>query len=101
MNVPEIKKVKQKFEEIKSAQHIQNWELPYENILSRLTAAIFFITPAENISMEQIAAGFAEYENFSWRENTEQKLSQLAYRITFSKEEKEKNTPVEHAGNNA
>jgi hypothetical protein len=92
MNVPEIKKVKQKFEEIKSAQHIQNWELPYENILSRLTAAI---------SMEQIAAGFAEYENFSWRENTEQKLSQLAYRITFSKEEKEKNTPVEHAGNNA
>lgn len=99
MNVPDIKKVKQKLEDLKNEQLLQNWELPYENILSRLTAAIFFITPADNVSMEQIATAFLEYENFSWRHNTEQKLSQLVYRVTFSKEEKDKNLQPDQAAN--
>ncbi|MNT16611.1 hypothetical protein D3C72_1517230 [compost metagenome] len=33
----------------------------------------------------------SKYLDFSFRENTEQKLSKMEYRITFSKEEKQKN----------
>ncbi len=46
-NVPEINLVKEHLDKLKSAGFINEWELPYENLLTRLTAAIFFLTPAD------------------------------------------------------
>lgn len=96
MHIPEIIEVKKILSDLKDEGFVTAWELPYENILTRLTAAIFFITPneADTSSLSTINKRFEAYPNFSFRENSERKLSQLKYRITFSIEEKEKNAAL-------
>ena len=91
MNVPEITEIKEKLEQLKSEKLIRNWELPYENILTRRSAALFFVTPKSKDKAEVVWKQLNAYENFSVRLNKEQKLSDLKYMITFSEEEKEKN----------
>jgi hypothetical protein len=91
MHVPEIIEVKELLENLKTKSIVASWELPYENILTRRSAALFFITPAGETEAEELWSALEKYENFSKRINHEQKLSALQYRITFSKEEKEKN----------
>lgn len=90
MNVPEINEVKSLLESLKNQRLIKSWELPYENLLTRRSAAIFFLTP-ESKRMEEIASQLSKYPNFSFRENTEKKLSTMEIRVTFSQEELEKN----------
>ena len=101
MNVPEITEVKEKLESLKTENLIKEWELPYENILTRRSAAIFFLTPAGEDKTDTIWKELSQYENFSARLNTEKKLSELQYRLTFSAEEKEQNaTANEVTANN-
>ncbi|MBN9384018.1 MAG: hypothetical protein J0H74_24920 [Chitinophagaceae bacterium] len=96
MFVKAINDVKETLESLKSSGVIKGWELPYENLLTRVTAAIFFVTPADSeAAATEIENALSEYENFSYRLNTEKKLSDLAWRVTFSKEEKEKNTKID------
>jgi ABC-type proline/glycine betaine transport system ATPase subunit len=83
MNVPEIMKIKNHLTELQVKELVKEWELPYENLLTRLPAAIFFVTPAGEEQMTAIINTLKNYPNFSCRENTEKKLSQLMYRITF------------------
>lgn len=92
MNVPEITEIKEKLEQLKSDGLIEKWELPYENILTRRSAALFFVTPKNEEKTEDIWSELNSYENFSSRLNEEKKLSDLAYVITFSEEEKQKAT---------
>lgn len=91
MHVPEIIEVKDHLEKLKNDGFISKWELPYENILTRRSAAIFFMTPSTEERVGEIANELNKYENFSFRPNSEKKLSTLEYRITFDLEEKEKN----------
>src|SRR5215213_6129616 len=93
MYVKEINEVKNNLEQLKTQGLIQAWELPYENLLTRLSAAIFFITPAgdDETSLGEVWAALEQYANFSFRVNHEKKLSGLQFRITFSEEEKQKN----------
>lgn len=93
MYVPEIIEVKEHLDRLKASNLIETWELPYENLLTRRSAAIFFLTPAGDTkaSFEKIQRELSKYDNFSSRLNEEKKLSSLQYRLTFSKEEKEKN----------
>ena len=83
LNVPEIIKVKTHLDQLQEKGLVKQWELPYENLLTRLSAAIFFLTPASEEQMETVTAELKQYPNFQCRENTEKKLSQLMYRITF------------------
>ena len=92
MNVPEITEIKEKLEQLKSDGLIEKWELPYENILTRRSAALFFVTPKNEEKTEDVWSELNSYENFSSRLNEEKKLSDLAYVITFSEEEKQKAT---------
>lgn len=94
MRVPEISQVKSYFEELQGQGLVKEWALPYENLLTRLNAAIFFFTPADEASVPAIEAKFGQYEHFSFRPNQEKRLSMLQYRVTFSAEEKEKNALV-------
>ncbi|OQP61112.1 hypothetical protein A3860_05180 [Niastella vici] len=89
MHVPDIIEVKEHLENLMKKGLIEKWELPYENILTRRTAAIFFITPVAEDKEESIWQELAKYENFSFRANKEKMLSELQYRLTFS-EEKQK-----------
>jgi len=92
MHIPEIIEVKEHLDRLKDSGILSAWELPYENLLTRRSAAIFFVTPAANDSGERIWQELDRYAEFSVRPNTEKKLSALDYRLTFSKEEKEKNS---------
>jgi len=90
MHIPEIIEVKEHLQLLKNGGMIRDWELPYEQLLTRRSAAIFFVTPNGNAT-DELWSGFEKFDNFSWRANEEKKLSSLEYRVTFSKEEKEKN----------
>ena len=82
-NVPEIKAVKRRLEALKDRDLIGNWELPYEEILTRITAAIFFITPTDKSKLSEIWDSLSDYEMLQYRPNEEKKLSQLEWRIEF------------------
>lgn len=90
MHVPEIIEVKEHLDKLKAAKTIDSWELPYENILTRRSAAIFFVDTSED-KLPELTNALNGYADFSYRVNSEQKLSDMKYRITFSSEEKEKN----------
>lgn len=94
MNVIEINAVKEMLDTLKESGEVEKWELPYENLLTRLTAAIFFITPKNEESLAVIEASLSKFEDFSYRENEEKKLSSLKLRVTFNKEEKDKNSEI-------
>ena len=99
MYVPEIIEVKDHLEQMKSDNLLNAWELPYENLLTRRSAAIFFIEPKvdSDAALSKVWSDLAKYDNFSFRPNSEKKLSQLSYRVTFSKEELEKNSQLDTA----
>ncbi len=84
-NVPEIKAVKKHLEGLKEKGLVSEWELPYENILTRLTAAIFFLTPSKESELEEIWRELDIHEMLTFRLNDEKKLSQLVWRVEFNK----------------
>lgn len=92
MNVPEIIEVKNALEALKSKNLILDWELPYENILTRRSAALFFLSFPQKGAKEEVWKALEQYEYFSFKENTEQLLSSLDYQITFNEEAKTENT---------
>lgn len=93
MNVPEIIEVKDLLNEMKTQSIITDWELPYENLLTRRSAAIFFfdIDESDPAKLQEAERQLNQFDNFSYRPNTEKNLSQMKYRLTFSEEEKKKN----------
>lgn len=82
-NVTSINSVKEKLDTLKEEGLIKEWELPYENILTRLCAAIFFLTPAEGAIPEKLWAALQIYNGVRYRLNVEKKLSMLEWRIEF------------------
>ncbi len=94
MKVAEIIEVKELLNSLQATGIIADWELPYENLLTRRSAAIFFLTPADPAALHQVWDQLSRYDQFSYRLNDEKKLSAMPFRITFSAEEKEKNEVV-------
>jgi hypothetical protein len=84
-NVPEINAVKTHLEELKSRGLIREWEIPYEHILTRLTAAIFFLTPAEGSGTEEIWQELERHPRLQYQLNEEKKLSAMTWRVEFNK----------------
>ncbi len=84
-NIPEIVNVKQELDKLKKQGLIESWELPYENLLTRLTAAIFFLNSSSEDKIEDVWKKLSEFPMFTYRENTEKKLSQLNWRVEFNK----------------
>lgn len=86
MHVPEIISVKEHLDEMKENGLVKEWELPYENILTRLTAAIFFLTPTDDSKLEDIWKELDKHPRLTYRLNEEKKLSQLVWRVEFNKD---------------
>jgi hypothetical protein len=84
-NVPAINDVKRHLDELKQKGLVREWEIPYENILTRLTAAVFFLSPCEDSALGQIWECLDAYPMFQYRENSEKKLSRLPWRVEFNK----------------
>ena len=86
MHVPEIIEVKKHLDEMKEKGLVSEWELPYENILTRLTAAIFFLTPTDDSKLDEIWKELDKHPRLTYRLNEEKKLSQLVWRVEFNKD---------------
>jgi len=86
MNVPEIQEVKKHLDELKGKGLVKEWELPYENILTRLTAAIFFLSPVDDSKLDEIWKELDKHPVLTYRLNEEKKLSQLVWRVEFNKD---------------
>lgn len=84
-NVPEINLVKEHLDKLKSAGLINEWELPYENLLTRLTAAIFFLTPADEKKLDEIWRELDINKMLQYKLNEDKKLSGLQWQIEFNK----------------
>jgi len=85
-NVPEINAVKKQLSDMEDRGLVRAWELPYEHILTRLTAAIFFLTPSDETRIEDIWKELSEFPRFTSRVNQEKKLSKLDWRVEFNKD---------------
>ena len=97
MHVPEIIKIKEHLDKLKKEGLIKEWDLPYENLLTRISSAIVFLTPESDKdgSVNKIWRELEKHSNFSQRLNDEKKLSKLQFRVTFSEEEKQENAQRE------
>ena len=84
-NVAEIKAVKDHFDKLKEKSLVKEWELPYEGLMTRLTAAIFFFTPVDESGLDEIWKQLEEHRMLQYRVNEEKKLSQLEWRVEFNK----------------
>lgn len=85
MNVPEINEVKTILDQLQAEGAIQSWELPYENLLTRLSAAIFYIEPAGESPHTKAWQSLEQFPDFRHSENADKKLSQLTYRVEFNR----------------
>lgn len=88
MNVPEIQKFKEHLEVLKSKNYLTDWEIPYENLLTRLDAAFFFVTLTANKTIADIRLELKNYPDLHIEENVDENLSQLDFRISFSNGQK-------------
>lgn len=85
-NVPGIVSVKEHLDRLVEKGLIKAWELPYENILTRLTAAIFFFTPTNDSILNEIWDELKAHGSVKYRLNEEKKLSGLEWRVEFNKD---------------
>lgn len=85
MNVPEIIAVKEHLDQLKERGLVKEWYLPYENILTRLTSAIFFLSPTDDSKLDEIWKELEVHKMLQYRLNKEKRLSQLEWRVEFNK----------------
>jgi hypothetical protein len=85
-NVPQIKAVQQRLDEMKVLGLLSAWELPYEKLLTRLTAARFFLTPAPGAEPQAIWQQLQAYGRLRYQPNPAQKMSALAWQVEFNEE---------------
>jgi hypothetical protein len=84
-NVSEIQAVKRQLDQLKERGLVRDWEIPYENILTRLTAAIFFLSPAGEEHLESIWEELGRRPMLHYRPNEEKQISRLGWRVEFNK----------------
>ena len=84
--ISEILLVKQNLNELQEKGLIEKWELPYENLLTRLTAAIFFLTPKDESALGTIWKELEKHKRLKYKRNEDKALSPLAWRVEFNKD---------------
>lgn len=94
MFIKEINEVKKILENMRSNNLISEWTLPNESSITRMSTAVFFLTPATSDAESVIWKELSRYNYFSFRLNNEKLISPLTYRVTFNKEEKIKNLQI-------
>jgi nitrate reductase NapAB chaperone NapD len=81
-NIPEINEIKLIFSKLKEDGMIEEWELPHENILTRLASAIFFVSPANKKKIDHVSKRLQKYPHYEVSTN-DSSLSVLSHRIRF------------------
>lgn len=78
--------VKQQLSALQEKGLVKEWELPNEHLLTRLTAAVFFLTPAASAPLNEVWDELAVHKMLKYRQNEEKKLSKLEWRVEFNKD---------------
>lgn len=84
-NVPEITEIRSALEEMTNEGLLLGWELPYENLLTRNDAAIYFLSVSEDIDANIVWEKLAHFSGLEYKENSARELSQLNWEIKFNK----------------
>lgn len=83
-HVPEIIEVKAALESLSRDGVVLRWELPYENLLTRLDAALFFVEFSANEQQGLAWHELARYGELLYGPNEDHALSELPYHFEFS-----------------
>ncbi|GIP23201.1 hypothetical protein [Paenibacillus sp. J22TS3] len=81
-NIPDIQNFKMLLDQSREKGLITAWELPYEQLLTRLQAAIFFFNSASQDVPSELYSLFAEYPGLTIQRN-EGTMSSMDYQISF------------------
>jgi len=95
MFVKEINEVKKLLENMRSNGLVAEWSLPFENQLTSLRTAVFFLTPSDTAVEKKIWTELNKFNYFSFRLNYDKRISRCEYRVTFNKEEKIRNLRIQ------
>jgi len=82
-NIAEIQAVKRRLASLTEMGLVKHWELPYENTLTRLTAAVFCLTLDVNATQGAIIDALQDCGRPQLRPNTERILSQSDLYLEF------------------
>lgn len=85
-NITSIVEVKNKLTSLQQQGLIKEWELPYENLLTRIAAAVFFITLSQDTDPETIWQELDMFPGLNYRENVEKTISRLTWRLEFNRD---------------
>jgi hypothetical protein len=81
-NIPDIQNFKQLLNHCKEKGLITDWELPYEQLLTRLSAAIFFFNVGSDAVPDELYTLFAKYPGLVIHRN-EGTMSLMSHQISF------------------
>ena len=88
-NVPSINEIKDCLEEMKQNKWIIEWQLPYENVLTKKEAAIFYFAPASEVYLDAIWNKLKKYgvsPKYEKADKADNILSDLPYYFMLSNE---------------
>lgn len=88
-NVPEIVEVKSLLTKLAQEGLVEEWELAYENLLTRLDAAVFFMTPVNESKIDSIWKRLETIPFLNYSTNVDKTLSLLQWRIQYSEKSPE------------
>jgi len=82
-NVDTIQLIKDYLESLKIAGKINDWELPYEHLLTRLSAALFFIDNVDDNNPSHLFEGILVSLEASLRKHDSHQLSEMLWELRF------------------
>jgi hypothetical protein len=84
-NVPEINEVKERLDFFVLTGLIDKWELLHEPLLTRRTAAVFFLSFSDEAKADVVWTELSSFPMLSYSRNDDRELSALDWRVEFSK----------------
>ena len=82
----EIREVKDLMAAMNQGGLVKEWELPFEEILSGLAQAVFFLTPVDDSCLEKIWNELGKFPYMTYQRNESGTVSKLVWRIAFNRD---------------
>ena len=82
----EIREVKDLMDAMHQGGLVKEWNLPFEEILSGLAQAVFFLTPEDDSCLEEIWKELDKFPYMAYQRNESGAVSKLEWRIAFNRD---------------
>jgi hypothetical protein len=84
-HVKEINEVKEILQQLQEKEWLEKWELPHESLLTRLSAAIFFLSIKEHVAPVNVWEALEGNAALLYKKNDLPEISRLEWQVTFNK----------------